>query len=188
MHADVPPEVFHASKISGLQRLEPRVSTHGKAWIYAARGQLTASMFLGKHSDFILGSGYEGEHPYIFERFVGAFERAKRGKGGSIYVLPGESFRAGLTSFTAEVVSEETLEPLREIVVPDAAEPLLKYKREGQLDIYRFPDRPSHVPADDSDLIEAARELYAKHGQKLVDYLRRECGDGLEHVIRALES
>lgn len=184
---DVPLEVFHASNISGLKRLEPRVSTHGKAWIYAARDLLTASMFLGRHHDFILGSGYVDDRPYIVERFAGAFEQAKRGASGSIYLLPGSSFRAGLTGWHAEVVSEETLEPLHEILVPDAAAPLLEYERADKLDIYRFPSRPSHVPADDSDLIVAARGLYAQHGQKLIDYLRRECGDGLEHVIGTLE-
>jgi hypothetical protein len=183
---DVPAEVFHASKISGLRRLEPKVSTHGTAWIYAAKDQLTASMFLGQHHDFILGSGYIGTQPYIVERFAGAFQRAKVGASGSIYVLDGSSFQSGRTSWEAEVVSEETLEPLREIVIPDAAQQLLEFERSGRLSLYRFPSRPDHVPDDDSDLIEVARELYAQHGQRLLDYLEREYKTDLPHVIAAV--
>ncbi len=179
-------EVYHASRISGLKRIEPRISTHGQAWIYAARDPSTAAMFLGHHHDFILGSGFVGDRPYIVERFAGAFGRAKSGASGSIYVLPGSSFQAGRTSFREEVVSEITLEPLRETVVPDAAAHLLGLETIGQLEIYRYPNRPGHVPEDDSDLILSARELYAQHGQKLLDFLKRETGDSLNRIIEAV--
>jgi hypothetical protein len=185
---DVPAEVFHASRMQGLKIIEPRVSTHGTPWIYAARDEVTASMFLGQHQDFILGSGYIGTQPYIVERFAGAFSRAKAGASGSIYVLDGSSFQSGRTSWHAEVVSEQSLEPLRETVVPDAAEHLLEFERSGRLSIYRFPSRPDHVPIDDSDLIQIASELYAQHGQKLLDYLEREYRTELAHVIAAVRT
>jgi hypothetical protein len=185
---DVPGEVFHASKISGLRRLEPRVSTHGTPWIYAARDELTAALFLGQHHDFILGSGFVGTQPYIVERFAGAFSRAKAGASGSIYVLPGSSFQSGRTGWHAEVVSAQSLEPLREIVIPDAAQHLLEFEQSGRLNIYRFPSRPDHVPSDDSDLIAIARELYAQHGQKLLDYLEQEYRTELAHVIAAVRT
>ena len=185
---DAPLEVFHASKTSGLRRLEPRVSSHGTPWIYAARDELTAAMFLGQHHDFILGVGYIGAQPYIVERFAGAFSRAKAGASGSIYVLDGSSFQAGRTGWESEIVSELSLEPLREIIVSDAAEHLLTFERSGLLSIYRFPSRPDHVPADDSDLIEIATELHAQHGQKLLDYLEREYKSDLAHVIAAVRT
>jgi hypothetical protein len=179
-------EVYHASKTSGLKRIEPQVSTHGQAWIYAARNELTAAMFLGRHHDFILGSGFVEDQAYIVERFAGAFERAKSGATGSIYTLPGSSFQAGRTGFREEVVSEIALEPLGETVVSDAATHLLGLEVAGQLEIYRYPNRPCHVPEDDSDLIASARELYAEHGQRLLDFLTRETGDSLAHVVEAV--
>jgi hypothetical protein len=53
----VPDIVFHASIRRGMTRLEPRVGTHGQAWIYAARNEVFSMMFLTKTDDFVCASG-----------------------------------------------------------------------------------------------------------------------------------
>jgi hypothetical protein len=182
----IPNRVYHASQRQGLKVIEPRVGTHGQAWVYAAKDFVIASIFLGAHTDFILGSGMTGDQPYIVERFAGAFDRAKAGLAASIYVLPGSSFQANCTSFDPELISEVAVVPLQEIPILDAKTHLLELRDSGKLEIFLLPLKPSHVPSDDSDLIALALELYAKHGQKLIDYLEREFRNDLPHVIKAV--
>jgi hypothetical protein len=182
----IPDRVYHASQRQGLKVIEPRVGTHGQAWVYAAKDVVIASIFLGAHTDFILGSGMTGDQPYIVERFSGGFDRAKANVTGSIYALSSSSFHANRTGFDAELISEISVVPLLEIPIENAKTHLLELRYSGKLEIFFFPHKPSHVPSGDSDLIALALELYAKHGQKLIDYLEREFGNNLSHVIKAV--
>lgn len=181
----IPDRVYHASQQQGLTLIEPRVGTHGQAWVYAARDLVIASIFLGQHHDFILASGLTGDMPYICERFVGAFDRAKANVTASIYVLPGSSFQANRTGWEGDLISETAVVPLSETVIDDAKTHLLELCDNGQLEIYFYPDRPEHLPSDDSDLITAALEFCAQ-GQRYVDWLEREVGKDLLHVIKAV--
>jgi hypothetical protein len=177
--------VYHASQRQGLKVIEPRVGTHGQAWVYAAKDLVTASMFLGQHHDFILASGFSNM-PYICERFAGAFDRAKANATGSIYVFSGSSFQANRTGFDAELVSEITVIPLLEIPIENAKTHLLEFRDSGHLEVYFFPDRPNDYPSDDSDLIANALALVAVQGQSFLDWLEREFGNDLPHVIKAV--
>jgi hypothetical protein len=181
----IPDRLYHASQRQGLRLIEPRVGTHGQAWVYAASDLVTASVFLGQHHDFILASGV-GNVPYICERFSGAFDRAKANVTASIYVLPGSSFQANRTSFNAELVSETAVIPLLEIPIENAKTHLLEFRDAGQLEIYFYPNRPNDYPSDDSDLIANALELAAQQGQPFLDWLEREFGNDLPHVIKTV--
>jgi hypothetical protein len=181
----IPDRVYHASQKQGLKVIEPRVGTHGQAWVYAAKDLVIASIFLGQHHDFILASGLTGDMPYICERFVGAFDRAKANVTASIYVLPGSSFQANRTGWEGDLISEIAVVPLSETVIDDAKTHLLELRDKGQLEIYFYPDRPEHLPSDDNDLISAALEFCAQ-GQRYVDWLEREVGKDLPHVIKAV--
>jgi hypothetical protein len=181
----IPDRVYHASQRQGLKLIEPRVGTHGQAWVYVASDLVTASMFLGQHHDFILASGFS-DMPYICERFGGAFDRAKANVAASIYVLPGSSFQAHRTSFDPELISEVAVLPLQEIPILDAKTHLLELRDSGKLELYFYPDRPGFIPSDDSDLIANALELFAQQGQPFLDWLEREFGNDLPHVIKAV--
>jgi hypothetical protein len=181
----IPDRVYHASIRQGLTMIEPRVGTHGQAWVYAAKDLVTASMFLGEHHDFILASGF-ADIPYICERFAGAFDRAKANLTGSVYVLPDSSFQTNRTGFHAELVSERAVIPLLEIPIEDAKTHLLEFQDSGQLKIYSYPDRPNDYPSDDSDLIANALALVAVQGQSFLDWLEREYRNDLPHVLKAV--
>jgi hypothetical protein len=142
-------------------------------------------MFLGQHHDFILASG-TGDVPFVCERFVGAFDRAKANVTGSIYVLPGSSFQANRTNWEGDLISETTVMPLLEIPIENAKTHLLELRDAGKLEIYLYPDRPEFIPRDDSDLIANALELFAQQGQPFLDWLEREFGNDLPHVIKAV--
>lgn len=178
--------VYHASKVQGLKLIEPRVSSHGQAWVYAAPDLATAAMFLGKHHNFILGSGHVDDLPYIVERFPGAFEQAKGGVAGSIYVLPADTFMLGQTTWAGDWVSASAVQPIDEIQVVNANAFLLDLAQNERLVIKFYPERFEHIPDDDSDLIEMALELQAQHGQRFLDWFARELGGALPHVFAAI--
>jgi hypothetical protein len=182
----IPDRVYHSSLRQGLSLIEPRVGTHAQAWVYAARDLVTASMFLGQHHDFILASGLTGDMPYICERFAGAFDRAKANVAASIYVLSGSSFQANRTGWEGDLISEIAVIPLLEIPIENAKTHLLSLRDAGKLKIYFYPDRPQFIPSDDSDLIANASELIAQQGQPILDWLEREFGNDLPHVIKAV--
>lgn len=132
--------VYHASTVSGLKEIIPNVSTHKNAWVYATNSLAVSAMFLGDNFDFIcqIGIGENGL-PYIFERFEGALKLAYESKSGSIYKLKGESFEAGKTSWSAELVSEKSVSVIQEIFIEDSLVFLNILQKKGEVEIYKFP-------------------------------------------------
>ena len=44
--------LYHVSPVAGLKTLQPRVSTHGKEYVYAIDNMVTALLFGAKKDDF----------------------------------------------------------------------------------------------------------------------------------------
>ena len=112
--------VYHASPKSGLTKLEPSVSTHGKNWVYATKHIGIVAAYLGRWGDFDLGQGSCGEDSkvHLVERYKGAFQKVYgSSKGGSIYKLDAKGFLTGKTRFDLEVVNPSTVAVVEEIVV-----------------------------------------------------------------------
>lgn len=163
----VPDKVYHASRVQGLHVIKPRRSTHGKAWVYATKDPVIAACFLGAlGGDLTCAVGRDPAtgKPFICERFAGAFEARYRGVKGSIYVLSGETFQEGLTSWEEEVVSEKPVMPLDEIRVDDAASYILDLSQEGKLLLVRYPQKIAGIPEDDEDLVIRATVWTRKFG------------------------
>lgn len=149
--------VYHCSPVQGLTRIVPRVSTHGRIWVYATGDIVTSSVFLGRAGgDFTCGTGSVNGVPYVLERFDGAIDYRYGGVRGSLYTLPGASFVAGRTTWGSDLVSEEAVVPISEMRVEDAKEHLLRLAAEGRLTVKLWPDRFAGVPDDDEDLVERA--------------------------------
>ncbi|NOX44764.1 MAG: hypothetical protein GXO72_03360 [Caldiserica bacterium] len=187
----VPVEVYHASRRRGLRVIRPRRSTHGRAWVYATADPVLAACFLGNRGgDFTCAVGRDPGtgRPFICERFAGAFELRYRGVRGSIYVLPGEGFRAGETGWEKELVCPRPVVPLREIPVEDAAEHLLRLEREGKLLIARYPAKIGGIPEDDEDLVRRAVIWYRRF-RPFGFLVLRELGKYHPHLVaRAREA
>ena len=150
-------EVYHCSPRQGLTLISPRVSTHGQSWVYAAGDKVMSSVFLGREGgDFTCATGTLNGRPYMVERFEGAFERRYEGIQGSLYTLPGRSFVAGRTTWSHDLVSEETVAPLHETRVDNAGDYLIQLAAEGLLIVKFYPDRFAGMPDDDEDLVERA--------------------------------
>ncbi len=175
-------EVYHASRKQGLRVIRPRRSTHGRAWVYATADPVLAACFLGNRGgDFTCAVGRDPDtgKPFICERFAGAFELRYRGVRGSIYVLPGERFRAGETGWEEELVCSEPVVPRWEIQVNDAAEYLRRLEREGKLLVVRYPRKIAGIPEDDEDLVRRAVVWYRRFGPLVL----KELGKYHPHLV-----
>jgi hypothetical protein len=174
--------VYHSSSTEGLERLEPKKSTHDKVWVYATKDIPTSAMFIGRNYDLICQVGVYDGKPGLYERFEGALEYAYADQAGSIYVLNGKTFEDGKTSWEAEVVSEVSVDVLREISVENALDFLLKLEKEGKLKIYKYPNIPEGRPGDKSDLVDRVIQWVDNAESQVLKDVRRFHSDIIKDI------
>ena len=167
-----PSLLYHASPVQGLTKIMPRVGTHGQSWVYATDDIAVAAVFLGRlGGDFTCASGVHDGRPYLCERFAGAFEQRYGKASGSLYVLPGDGFLIGQTSYSKDLVCAEAVTPLEERQVDNAKDYLLTLAAEEKIVLKFYPERYC-IPDDDSDLVTNAVRMYAQFGQKVLDQVQ----------------
>ena len=131
--------LYHVSEKAGLKVLQPHVSTHRKAYVYAIENVVTGILFGAKQDDFdFIISTDENNKPIIYECYPDALNKIYQGKCCSIYELSDEGFQRGMTSWDPELVCECEVEVLREVVVNDLYERLLEEEQSGNLEIHRY--------------------------------------------------
>ncbi len=140
--------VYHGSPMGGLKLIKPRMSTHGKAYIYALPEKAEVVMFFGRNYDLICSQGWYLDVPYLWERFEGALEYAYGGQKGSVYTLPADTFHPLHDRFATdkEMVSEVAVKPVSEEVIDDALVALRNMAKEKELLIFNYPNRPDFLP------------------------------------------
>jgi Monomeric isocitrate dehydrogenase len=88
---------------------------------------------------------------------------------GSLYTLSGTNFEAGKTSWSAEVISNYEEYVLEEEHIDNVLDKLNELAKNGELQLYRFPNRPAFVPADNSDLIPKVIDCHNKGFKNVID-------------------
>ena len=130
-------KLYHVSNQPGLKVLEPRVSTHGKAYVYATPYLEFALLFGSKKSNGDLDGSYglnkEGK-PFFYEAYEGALKRRFEKEKCYIYEVDIRNFKTQQTSFKGEVVSEEPVKVLKCTEVDDLYEYLQTLIKNGELD------------------------------------------------------
>jgi len=187
---DILKEVFHSSQKRGLAEIRPHRSSHEEKWVYATRDIVMAAAFLGTTGgDFTCSVGRDEEtgKPFICERFAGGFNLRYEGVKGSIYVVPGDTFLVGKTQWEEEVVSDQSVKPIREIYVPDAKEYLLQLAQEDKLIIKVYPEKIACIPQDDEDLVYRAVIWYQQSGEEIIERVKKYHPGLLPRVTRAIE-
>jgi hypothetical protein len=166
--------LYHASPIQGLVQLQPRVGTHGQPWVYATPDIVIASLFLGRlGGDLTCGVGTVGGHPYLREKFCGAFELRYGTGSASLYVVPATDFAAGKTSWKQDWVCEQPVVPLQEIQIDNVRSHLLGLVTEGRLNLHRYPESRMDV-AEETKLVQNFARLYHSRGggDKVFEHVR----------------
>lgn len=178
--------LYHVSPTPGLTVLTPRVSSHGKAYVYAIDDLTTGLLFGAKKDDFdlLIFTGGDGV-PSVYECYPDAFQHIYAGKSCSVYEVSGETFQRGMTSWEPELVSESAVPVLREALVPDLYAALLEREKQGVLRVHPYSHSPeyraliaSHVTDRmirfdlDLERITETDPRFAAHFAGLVDALR----------------
>lgn len=137
---------YHVSTLGGLNVLEPRVSTHGKAYVYATSNLELSLLFGSKKSygDFDGIYGTKNGKPFFYEAYVGAFKRRFENESCYIYEVPIENFEHGKTNFKAEVVSEKPVKVLSCTKVDDLHKFLLRLVSENKIELKEFQDTKAY--------------------------------------------
>ena len=131
--------LYHVSPAAGLKVLVPKVSTHGKAYVYAIENMVTGLIFGAKQDDFDFHISTDAhDRPILCECYPDAFRTVYQGKSCSVYVVSDEGFERGRTSWEPELVCESEVPVQEEMIVPDLCERLLAEEAQGHLTIRRY--------------------------------------------------
>lgn len=131
--------LYHVSSTPGIKVLEPRVSTHGKAYVYAIENLITGLLFGAKHDDFDFSISTDAEGiPTCYECYPGALETIFKDKSCTVYELSEDGFQRGKTSWSVELVCETEVPVQNATFVPDLYLRLLEEEKLGNLRIQRF--------------------------------------------------
>lgn len=148
--------VYHGSVHQGLKQIKKNKSTHGKTWVYATLSKAISTIFISnKGSDlyyYLSGDGTENIPVILVERKENMFKDIFN-VSGSLYTLNGKNFISGKTGWSAEVVSEFDEDVIQEEHIDNVFEKLKELNEKGELKLYLYPNRPSFIPKDNSDLI-----------------------------------
>jgi hypothetical protein len=181
--------VYHCSQIQGLDEIKPHPSSHAKNWVYATKDLVMAAAFLGTTGGDLtcsVGRDEETGKVFICERFTGAFDVRYAGVSGAIYILPGKEFVAGQTQWDEEVVSSQSIKPVREIPVPDAKAFLLQMAKAEKVIIKYYPDKIAYIPEDDEDLVYRAVIWYQNIGDEVLKRFKKYQPGLLPRVKKAI--
>ena len=148
--------VYHGSNKSNLKVIEPNISTHMKNWVYATPSLAVATIFLSDTGNdlyyYLGGSGTKVSPIILVERKKNMFKDIFN-VSGTIYKLNGENFLENQTGWSMEVVSNKAEEVVEEYTIDNVYNELISLDKQGKLKLYLYPNRPNHIPIDNSDLI-----------------------------------
>lgn len=131
--------LYHVSQKTGLKTLQPHVSTHKKAYVYAIENMVTGILFGAKQDDFdFIISTDKNNMPIIYECYPDALKKIYQGKSCSVYEVSDKDFKRGMTSWSPELVCESEVEVINEIVIKDLYQRLLEEEQNGKLEIHRY--------------------------------------------------
>lgn len=184
-------KLYHVSHIEGIKVLEPRVSTHGKSYVYATKNLVVSLLFGSEKAmgdlDGIYGGGTEKCKPYFYEAFPGSFKR--RFEDTTCYIYEGDptDFEEGKTSYRAEVVSEKPVKVLNCTKVENLYEKLLELSKQGELDL-RFYDKddPKYVEMIEQHLKDRIVRYEILEDKEKYQY--KFCTYYYPHIIEKLET
>ena len=137
--------LYHVSSTPGIRVLQPRVSSHGKAYVYAIENLVTGLLFGVPHDDFdFMLTADDSGLPSVYECYPDAFRQVYSGKACTVYQVQEEGFLRGVTGWNPELVCEREVEVLSESHVPDVYARLLEAEADGKLILYRYCDAPEY--------------------------------------------
>lgn len=147
-------KVYHGSPSGNIEKFIPQKSTHQKECIYATDNKVVAMLYMGIWNDLDFRVSNQNGTPELVERREGLL-KSLYDKPGYLYELDGESFSHYDYLWSLEVISfVKELKPLNKIYYSNILEAIEEEEKEGNIVIFRYPNRPKDMPLDNSDLID----------------------------------
>ncbi len=167
--------LYHASHVSGLRELNPRVSTHGIPCVYAIRSKLMAILFGAPKDDFDLLIDAENGKAVLYECYPDAVKTVYSGKSCSLYTVEETGFQTGLTGWDEELVCPEPVTIVSEEIIDDIYKRLIKAVSEGLCEIHFFEQSEKYLSFLRDELQERVTafgitEEYRKRDRRFVQY------------------
>ncbi len=186
-------KVYHVSPVAGIKVLEPRVSTHGKAYVYGSTNLPFTLIFGSKKLKGDLDGPYgvftNSGLPFIIEAYEGAIEKLFKGESCSIYELDPTDFESGKTGFGGEIVSEKPVKILKETRVEDIYELLLKYEKQGKIKIFRYSNDKEYQTYIRSHIKDRLMRYGIMHdiSSDIFKFCKQHYADILDEIMREQE-
>lgn len=155
---------YHGSPNPGITTFTPRISTHGKRYVYATPTMSDTILYGAKWNDFLIWVGSDDFDDIIIERQQGVIESLYKDKKGYIYILDGSTFyQLDPPDNTWDWVSEDPVNVIDCLTINNLYDVIVKkYK------IYWYPDRPDCIPNDDSDIVEHTIKIFNMNNDKSI--------------------
>lgn len=170
--------LYHASHISGMKILNPHVSTHKKAYVYAIKSRLMAMLFGAQKDDFDLLIDSENGKPVLYECYPDALKEVYSGKKCSIYTVEETGFLNDMTGWEEEVVCPVPVDVVSEEVVEDIYVQIMLAFQAGECIIHFFEqsdEYQSFIRDELQERIEAfgISEAYMMHDTRFIKYHKK---------------
>ena len=183
-------KLYHVSKTPNLTVLKPRISTHGKAYVYATESLALALLFGSSSSwgdfDGICGINQDNKIPHFYEAYEGAFKRAFANQQCYIYEVDPSTFESGKTSFSGEVVSSKPVKVLNCTKVNDLYGCLIALGLDSKIDIYEYENTEKYKRMIDKHIEDRIIRFNVLKNKRGAYY--KMCCEKFPHIIEKLEN
>lgn len=157
--------VYHGSMEDNIEILTPQIGTHRKKCVYATRNKCVSLLFANRgNKDLDTMIGTINGKLIVVERREGVLKELYDHKG-YIYVLDDKTFSHYKYLWSKELISFSSVKVKNKIEVPNILKKLENEEVKKHIKIYHYPDRPSSVPLDNSDLITKYK-IFEERGLK----------------------
>lgn len=131
--------LYHISPRAGLTLLQPRISSHGAAYVYAVDNLATGLLFGAKKDDFdlLIDQDRQGR-PEVWECYPDAFRQVYQGRSCWVYQVEEAGFLRGKTGWDPELVCPRPVPVAAAFPVEDLCRRLLEEQASGGLILHRY--------------------------------------------------
>lgn len=171
--------IYHVSKTQNLSLLEPRVCSHGKAYVYGSYHIETALLFGGElwsDWDFIYKRNYDTGELTFSETYPNIFNKTFEGKQCVVYEVEDSGFLEGQTHMWDEIVSENPTKIIKETKIDNLAEAIKQLERENKIKIEYFNETEEYRDKINKHILNLKKysDIYKQNNS---DVLTKEFGD-----------
>lgn len=170
---------YHCSANGEIEEFEPKISSHGKAYVYATPNKSLALVFGVKgHNDFWIHPLYNHENNTctFIEMSPNALAKYYRNKRAYLYTVKRDEFTE-TTGWKGEICSPNPVKPLKVEYIEDLEQAILEEQKQGSLTVVPFEQRNNQGKNMDEffakrDIIYLLKRNDEEYSQRHIQYMK----------------